>query len=74
MTIKIPVTQHLKSHLAWWTNSVNRLKGKPLLSPKINVTVSTDASDGSFGGHIKVGWTEYINKFRLSILSVVREY
>ena len=67
MTINIPVTQHLKSHLAWWTNSVNRLKGKPLLSPKINVTVSTDASDGSFGGHIKEqpnlsGFTESKNR------------
>ncbi|CAC5392071.1 unnamed protein product [Mytilus coruscus] len=27
MTVEIPFTQHLKSHLSWWTNTVNTLKG-----------------------------------------------
>jgi hypothetical protein len=44
MTIKIPFTQHLRSHLTWWTNSANMLKGQSLVSPKINITVTTDTS------------------------------
>ncbi|VDI09965.1 Hypothetical predicted protein [Mytilus galloprovincialis] len=52
MTLEIPFTQHLKFHLLWWTNSVNTLKGRSLVSPISIVTVTTDASKSGFGGYV----------------------
>ncbi|CAC5377945.1 unnamed protein product [Mytilus coruscus] len=50
MTVEIPFTQHLKSHLSWWTNAVNTLKGRSLVSQISTVTVTTDASKSRFWG------------------------
>ncbi|VDH88860.1 Hypothetical predicted protein [Mytilus galloprovincialis] len=52
MLAHVPLTQHLKSHLLWWKNSANTLKGRYLQLPKINVTITTDASMKGYGGHM----------------------
>ena len=52
MNIKIPFTQHLKSHLLWWKNSANTQKGRFLVCPNTTATITTDASKSGFGGYI----------------------
>ncbi|CAC5371868.1 unnamed protein product [Mytilus coruscus] len=45
-----PVTQHLKSHLIWWLNSANTLKGRSLQPQQTCITITTDASKTGYGG------------------------
>ena len=44
LEIRIPVTQHLKSHLQWWLTSVNTMRGRSLHQQQTNITITTDAS------------------------------
>ncbi|CAC5406579.1 unnamed protein product [Mytilus coruscus] len=46
----VPVTQHLKSHLIWWLNSANTLKGRSLQPQQTCITITTDASKTGYGG------------------------
>ncbi|VDI03229.1 Hypothetical predicted protein [Mytilus galloprovincialis] len=48
--IFVPVTQHLKSHLIWWLNSANTLKGRSLQPQPTCITITTDASKTGYGG------------------------
>ena len=52
LTVKIPVTQHLKSHLRWWSDLANILKGRSLQQSQTNITITTDASNSGYGGHV----------------------
>lgn len=48
--VNIPFTQHLKSHLSWWKNGANTLKGRHFQQTKTNITITTDASKLGYGG------------------------
>ncbi|CAC5406863.1 unnamed protein product [Mytilus coruscus] len=41
---QVLVTQHLKSHLIWWLNSANTLKGRSLQPQQTCITITTNAS------------------------------
>jgi hypothetical protein len=42
--------QHLKSHLSWWKNGANTLKGRLFQQAKTNITITTDASKLGYRG------------------------
>jgi hypothetical protein len=50
LDVNIPFTQHLKSHLSWWKNGANTLKGLHFQQTKTNITITTDASKLGYRG------------------------
>jgi hypothetical protein len=40
LDVNIPFTQHLKSHLSWWKNGANTLKGRHFQQTKTNITIT----------------------------------
>ena len=52
LSMNIPFTRHLKSHLVWWQNPVNILKGRLLVQPHSEITITTEASKTMYGGHM----------------------
>ena len=52
LTVKIPVTQHLKSHLNWWLDSAHISKGRSIAHWETSVTMTTNASMIGYGGHV----------------------
>ncbi|KAK3097899.1 hypothetical protein FSP39_014269 [Pinctada imbricata] len=75
LEIKIPVTNHLISHLKWWLNPVNVLRGRNLLQGQTTVTITTDASNLGYGGHMKSQvfqgqWTETQKGWHINLLEM----
>ena len=46
------ITQHLKSHLRWWSDPPNTMKGRSLQQAHTQITIATDASKHGYGGHV----------------------
>ncbi|KAK3093866.1 hypothetical protein FSP39_021232 [Pinctada imbricata] len=75
LEIKIPVTNHLISHLKWWLNPVNVLRVRNLLQGQTTVTITTDASNLGYGGHMKSQvfqgqWTETQKGWHINLLEM----
>jgi hypothetical protein len=75
LTVKIPVTPHLKSHLIWWSSSANTLKGQSFQFPKMSVVITTDASKKGFGGFMNEqifqgNWTHAQSKRHINFLEM----
>lgn len=49
----IPVTPELVSNLAWWLLDQNILRGRDVQQSVYQITVTTDASNFGWGGHMK---------------------
>ncbi|VDI67952.1 Hypothetical predicted protein [Mytilus galloprovincialis] len=50
--IKIPCSEHLKGHLRWWLKIENLVIGRSITPWETSITVTTDASNSGYGGHI----------------------
>ncbi|VDI40432.1 Hypothetical predicted protein [Mytilus galloprovincialis] len=50
--IKIPFSKHLKGHLRWWLKIENLVIGRSITPWETSITVTTDASNSGYGGHI----------------------
>jgi ribonuclease HI len=75
LTVKIPVTPHLKSHLIWWSSSANTLKGQSFQFQKMSVVITTDASKKGFGGFMNEqifqgNWTHAQSKRNINCLEM----
>ena len=71
----IPITRHLKSHLQWWLNPANTMKGRSLQHKHTQITISTDASKQGYGGHvgnhyIQGTWSESQQKLHINLLEL----
>ena len=76
---KCPFTQHLKSHLIWWQNSANTLKGRSLQPSKMNIIMTTDASKTGYGGFIgnqifQGRWSQLETKLHINLLEMKAVY
>ena len=45
ISMEIPVTKHLKSHLMWWLVTANITKGMSLWQTQTNLTIILEAAD-----------------------------
>lgn len=77
LDIKIPCTQHLVSHLQWWLQTANTLKGRSLRPIQANITITTDASLKGYGGHININqqvfqgvWTDKEKQLHINNLEL----
>ena len=75
----IPFTQHLKSHLIWWKNGANTLKGRHFQQPKTNITIMTDALKlgyrGFMGNQVFQGtWSSNQSKLHINWLKLKAVY
>ncbi|MCG7876485.1 MAG: reverse transcriptase domain-containing protein [Candidatus Thiodiazotropha endolucinida] len=75
LEVSIPVTQHLKSHLQWWLNPANTMKGRSLQQKHTQLTITTDASKQGYGGHvgnryIQGTWSESQQKLHINLLEL----
>ncbi|VDI61342.1 Hypothetical predicted protein [Mytilus galloprovincialis] len=54
LELNVPITQYLKSHLIWWSDTANITKGRSLQHWETHVTITTtDASTSNgWGGHM----------------------
>ena len=52
MTYQIPVTPSLKPHWRWWLREANILKGGSVQPTHFTETMTTDASQYGWGGHM----------------------
>ena len=52
LEVVVPITQHLKSHLRWWSDPANTMKGRSLQQAHTQITIATDASKHGYGGHV----------------------
>ena len=52
LEVVVPITQHLKSHLRWWLDPANTMKGRSLQQAHTQITIATDASKHGYGGHV----------------------
>jgi ribonuclease HI len=53
LNTEIPFTQHLRSHLFWWQDPANTMKGRSLIQPMTHVNITTDASKTMYGAHME---------------------
>lgn len=75
LSIKIPVTPHLKSHLSWWKDSANTLRGQYFQLAQTSVTITTDASKTGYGGFMnnqifQGEWSEMQSKKHINSLEL----
>ena len=52
LEVSIPVIKHIISHLQWWLNADNTMKGRSLRPLHMHLTINTDASMLGYGGHV----------------------
>ncbi|CAC5399818.1 unnamed protein product [Mytilus coruscus] len=86
LELNVPVTQYLKSHLIWWSDTANITKGRSLQHWETHVTITTDASTSNgWGGHmdsqiIQGTWsdikkTQHINCLELeAVLKTIQHF
>jgi hypothetical protein len=79
LDVNIPFTQHLKSHLSWWKNGANTLKGRHFQQTKTNITITTDASKlgyrGFMGNQVFQGtWSSNQSKLHINWLELKAVY
>ena len=66
---------HLKSHLRWWSDPANTMKGRSLQQAHTQITIATDASKHGYGGHvgkdfIQGTWSKSQSELHINLLEL----
>ena len=75
LEVVVPITQHLKSHLRWWSDLANTMKGRSLQQAHTQITIATDASKHGYGGHvgkdfIQGTWSKSQSELHINLLEL----
>ena len=75
LEVVVPITQHLKSHLRWWSDPANTMKGRSLQQAHTQITIATDASKHGYGGHvgkdfIQGTWSKSQSELHINLLEL----
>ena len=75
LEVVVPITQHLKSHLRWWSDPANTVKGRSLQQAHTQITIATDASKLGYGGHvgkdfIQGTWSKSQSELHINLLEL----
>ncbi|XP_071138893.1 uncharacterized protein [Mytilus edulis] len=86
LELNVPITQYLKSHLIWWSDTANTTNGRSLQHWETHVTITTDASTSNgWGGHMdsqivqgtwsEIQKTQHINCLELeAVLKTIQHF
>jgi hypothetical protein len=71
----IPFSHSVHSHMIWWLQEVNILKGKSFVSTPTVVTITSDASGTGWGGHmnnqmVQGTWSEEQSTWHINCLEM----